>query len=140
MEPDIELVRGLIKKVSSSFPDVKFRFSDAREAFNRAIFDDYTVPQENLLKGSLNKTGIKGQLKLSVDAIENTFGPQPFLAVETVGGKFHHDNFDFQKPFRKWSYIFDEHTFPIETIKRIGVAANDERGFYHTLHLNPSDF
>ena len=87
------------------------------------------------MSGVLKKTQIEGQLKLTVEAADNTFGPQPFLAVETIGGEFHHDNFDFQEPFKKWTYIFDEHTFPVDSVKHVGVASNDRRGFYHTLHF-----
>jgi hypothetical protein len=137
MAPDVNAVRELIKKVSPEFPDVKFKYCDVREAFNRAIFNAFSAPKDNLLKGQLEKTSIDGQLKLTIEAREDTFGPQPFLAVETVGGEFHHDNFDFQEPFRKWTYVFDEHTFPIDTIKKIGVASNDKKGFYHTIHFEP---
>jgi hypothetical protein len=137
MAPDVDLVRALIKKVKPDFPDVKFKFSDVREAFNRTLFGRYEPPQINLLEGSFEQTNIKGQWKLTVKAKENTFGPQPFLAVETKDGNFHHDNFDFQEPFRKWTYIFDEHTFPVQTVKNIGVASNDQHGFYHILHFKP---
>jgi len=133
--PDVNVVRELIKKVAPEFPDVNFKYCDVREAFNRTIFNTFSVPEKNLITGQLEKTSIAGQLKLTVKAREDTFGPQPFLAVETVGGEFHHDNFDFQEPFRKWTYFFDEHTFPINTIKKIGVASNDEKGFYHTIHF-----
>jgi len=137
MAPDVDHVRSLIGEVKPEFPDVKFKFSDVREAFNRALFGRYEPPQKNLLEGSLEQTDIEGQWKLTINAREKTFGPQPFLAVETIGGNFHHDNFDFQEPFRKWTYIFDEHTFPINTVKRVGVATNDVYGFYHTLHFKP---
>jgi hypothetical protein len=137
MAPDVDLVRSLIKKVKSGFPDVKFKYCDVREAFNRTLFGGFNPPQINLLEGSFEQTNVEGQWKLTVNARENTFGPQPFLAVETKDGNFHHDNFDFQVPFRKWTYIFDEHTFPVHTINHIGVASNDVLGFFHTLHFKP---
>ena len=139
MAPDVDLVRSLIKKVKPDFPDVMFKYCDVREAFNRSLFGSYDPPQENLLEGSFEPAGIEGQWKLSIEASEKTFGPQPFLAVETVNGSFHHDNFDFQEPFRKWTYVFDEHTFPVETVKTIGVGTNDQRGFYHTLKFHPEN-
>ena len=135
MEPDIELVRSLIRKVKPDYPDVKFKFCDAREAFNRAIFGKFQPPEKNLLSGDLEKTAIDGQWKLTVEASDKTFGPQPFLAVETKDGNFHHDNFDFQELFRKWTFTFDEHTFPPSTVKKIGVGTNDTRGFYHTMQF-----
>ena len=137
MAPDVDHVRSLISAVKPDFPDVKFKFSDVREAFNRALFGRYEPPQKNLLEGSLKQTDIERQWKLTVNSREKTFGPQPFLAVETKDGNFHHDNFDFQEPFRKWTYIFDEHTFPMNTVKRIGVSTNDVYGFFHILHFKP---
>ncbi|PKD43235.1 hypothetical protein [Rhodohalobacter barkolensis] len=135
MQADVELVQKLLSKAKSDYPDVKFKYCDAREAFNRVIFGDYNPPEKNILSGSLDQTKVAGQWKLTVEASENTFGPQPFLAVETKDGRFHHDNFDFQKHFRTWSYVFDEHTFPMDTVKNIGLGTNDERGFFHTLHF-----
>jgi len=135
MQPDIELVQNLLSKVKGDYPDVKFKYCEVREAFNRVLFGDYTSTNRNILSGALEQTEVESQWKLTVEASENTFGPQPFLAVETKDGEFHHDNFDFQEHFRKWTYIFDEHTFPIETVKNIGVGTNDQRGFYHNLNL-----
>ena len=137
MAPNVDLVRDLIRKVKPGFPNVKFKYCDVREAFNRTLFGDFKPPKTNLLEGSFEQTNIERQWKLTVNARENTFGPQPFLAVETNDSNFHHDNFDFQEPFRKWTYIFDEHTFPMHSIRNIGVASNDVQGFYHTLHFKP---
>jgi hypothetical protein len=135
MQPDIELIQNLITKVRKDYPDVKFKYCEAREAFNRAVFGDYSPPADNILSGRIEKTDVESQLKLTIEASEATFGPQPFLAVETNDGCFHHDNFDFQEHFKKWTYIFDEHTFPPKTVKQIGVATNDKRGFNHILHF-----
>lgn len=140
MEPDINLVRTLLKQVKKDYPNVKFKYCDAREAFNYAIFGSYEHPEKNILNGTIDPGQVAGQRVLSVKADENTFGPQPFLAVETKDGRFHHDNFDFQLNFREWTYTFDEHTFSPGTINRIGIATNDLRGFYHTLHFDQSDF
>ena len=136
MQPDIELVQSLIKKVQNDYTDVKFKYCEVREAFNRVLFGEFNPPEKNILSAEIGETGVEGQLKLSVTTSEPTFGPQPFLAVETNDGRFHHDNFDFQEPFRKWSYIFDEHTFPPRTIRNIGVGTNDRKGFYYVLNLN----
>ena len=140
MEPDINLVRSLIKDVKKDFPTIKFKFCDAREAFNRVIFNSFEQPKKNILSGSLKASGIENQKVLTVSSSEKTFGPQPFLAVQTKDGDYHHDNFDFQSNFRDWTYTFDEHTFPPDTIRQIGIATNDQRGFYHTLHFDQSDF
>ena len=39
-----------------------------------------------------------------------------------------HDNFDIQKPFLEWSYTFDDHTFNVKDIEKIGWAANNSYG------------
>ncbi len=132
MSGDVDLVRRLAVKVSEKYPDVKFKFSDAREAFNNVIFGEYTEPDENILNISLIEDAAGKRTVLTVNASEETFGPQPFLAIETKDGSFYHDNFDFEVPFKEWSYTFDFQTFPIHTVKRIGVGTNDKRGFYHT--------
>ena len=69
---------------------------------------------------------------LDVASHRPIFGPQPFLAIETRDGNFYTDNFDVQLPDQRWSYTFDEHTFKIEQLNRIGVASNNKQGFYDT--------
>jgi hypothetical protein len=57
-----------------------------------------------------------------------TFGPQPWLALRTIGGTYHTDNFDIDIPFHKWQYVFDDETFPLSAVGAIGVAANNAFG------------
>ena len=52
--------------------------------------------------------------------------------IATRDGNFFTDNFDIQVPNLKWSYTFDEHTFKYDQLKRIGVASNDNHGFFDT--------
>ena len=56
------------------------------------------------------------------------FGPQPFLAIETRGRRFIHDNLDFDVGRRRWYYAFHGDTLPLDDVRRIGVAANDKFG------------
>ena len=56
------------------------------------------------------------------------FGPQPFLAIETRGQRFIHDNLDFHTEDGTWFYAFHTDTLPIEDVARIGVATNDFEG------------
>lgn len=133
MGDDVDRVRKMATKVAEKYPNVKFKYADAREAFNQVIFEEYTEPDKNILSIELEEinsetedTGI-----LHVEASEEIYGPQPFLAIKTIDGDVFHDNFDFEEPFRKWSYTFDFQTFPVETVQKIGVATNDKRGFYH---------
>ena len=74
---------------------------------------------------------------MSVKANHKIFGPQPYLCFKTKGGRYFHDNFDFQMPFESWSYVFDSITFPLLSIETIGIAANDDYGNTLVAHINP---
>lgn len=137
MSTDVDLVRELLAKVAPDYPDVRFRYSEAREAFNRALFKEYVAPEEDLFEAAFRDTENGAEMVLDVKAIRPLFGPQPFLAVETGDGRFHHDNFDFYIPGSHWTYTFDEHTFPPESVKRVGIGSNDKRGFPSTQVLQP---
>jgi len=128
---DVEYVRSLLKRVIPDYPDVHFRYSDAREAMNRVLFGECKPPPANMLSREIQPGLQKGTKVLCVNASEPTFGPQPFLAIKTVNGDYHHDNFDCQKPFRQWTYVFDEMTFPWNSVDQVGIATNDRRGFPH---------
>ena len=65
---------------------------------------------------------------LSVKSSSDTFGPQPFLCFKTHTSDYFHDNFDFQVPFREWTYTFDGETLPFNSIEKIGVAVNNKYG------------
>jgi len=132
MSTDIEYVRSLIQKVSPEFPDVKFKYAEAREAFNRVVFGEHKTPEDKLFSINLKESQHIGNYILEVKANRPLFGPQPFLAVETRDGRFHTDNFDVQVPGQKWSYTFDEHTFRHDQLKNLGIASNDKRGFFDT--------
>lgn len=70
----------------------------------------------------------KGVRVLEVSSETPTFGPQPWLALKTVSGTYHHDNFDIDTPHYSWKYVFDDETFPIEAIEAIGVAGSNAFG------------
>ncbi|MBI5162526.1 MAG: hypothetical protein HY985_01340 [Magnetospirillum sp.] len=113
MAADIETVRTMIADAARRFSGVKFRYCEAREAMRLALgLDD--------APGSLSMS-LDGN-RLTVLADRPTFGPQPFLAIQTRAGQFAHDNFDIQEPFLHWSYVFDEQTVPLDGIERIGVG------------------
>ncbi len=131
MAPDVIQMREYLKIATEKYPEVKFKYCDSLEAFNLHQFDEFVEPKENILKIELKDSLNEGQKKLYVSSTEKTFGPQPFLAIKLVTGEIHYSNFDFQIPFREWTYVFDHQTFPIETVAKIGVATNDCRGFNH---------
>ena len=120
MEFDILDTYKKIKEVSKKFPDVKFLFSEARDAMRKSLklkkFKNIKVKQ--ILKKNV----------LSIKINKKIFGVQPFLAIKTKDNKYYNDNFDIQKPFYEWSYTFDENTIKLDQIKEIGWAANNSYG------------
>jgi hypothetical protein len=136
---DVEYVRSLLQRVIPDYPDVHYRYSDAREAMNYVLFGEFKRPSTNILSYTL-QPGLHEETKVfCVKASEPTFGPQPFLAIRTVNGDYYHDNFDCQEPFRQWTYVFDELTFPWKTVDCVGIATNDRRGFPHVRLVKASD-
>lgn len=66
--------------------------------------------------------------RLAIEYSEAIFGPQPFLAVKLVNERYHHVNLDIVEPFRRFSYVFDENTVPVEQVEAIVVGTNDRHG------------
>ena len=127
--------QSMVQQVLPDFPDVRFRYAEAREAMNRVMFGDYRPPSRNLLSVQITPARRRDTKLLTIEADEPTFGPQPFLAIRTRGGQYHHDNLDVQTPFLKWTYTFHEDTFLWDEVEAIGVATNDRRGFPHVVRL-----
>ena len=65
-----------------------------------------------------------------------TFGAQPYLAIKDNEGKFYHENFSIIKPYRKWIYYFDSHSFPLNKIQFFGFASNDDYGNTTIVKIN----
>jgi len=134
MSKDVLGMMQLIKAESSKWPNVGFRYSGVEAA---AI--EYTSQYRNTNpdKLSLSVSISDDRLDVSVDSGE-TFGPQPYLAIESLDGQFLHDNFDIIEPFQKWSYILDDQTLPLKHVKNLGVgSAGSHGGFYaESLRIN----
>lgn len=129
---EVELVSGLIADAARRYPGVRFKYCEGVEAFRRAIgYDDNTIePLE--LEIRLNPAAAGDVPTLVVRAVRGAvFGPQPFLAIETRGRRFIHDNFDFDMNPGVWHYAFHGDTLPLDDVRRIGVAANDKYGNRH---------
>ena len=128
---EVDHVRGLILESCRKYPDVKFKYSEAVEAFRSVIWPDdikedpldleliYSPESEDDV-ANIEVVTRKGQV----------FGPQPFLAIETMSRRFIHDNFDFALSGDRWHYPFYSNTIPISDVKRIGIGANDKYGNY----------
>ena len=59
------------------------------------------------------------------------------MAIQTTDGKYFHDNFDIQKPFLEWTYIFDKQTVTRENIKKFAWAANNNYGSTYISIIDP---
>ena len=125
MRPDIEGVRELLSGVAKDFPGISFRFSEAVETMRCALG---LSPQPACDLG-MSLREVDGTTHvLQVQTTTPTFGPQPWLALKTVAGTYHYDNFDIDVPFHQWRYVLDEETFPLRALDSIGVAANNAFG------------
>lgn len=124
--PEVEEVRDMIDLATKKFPNVPFKFCSATEGF-----------YNSLSLSNLTQDPISLSLNLDIDPIDDVpnltirtkqgkvFGPQPFLAIETMGKRFIHDNCDFDVTDGTWFYAFHSDTLPLQDVRRIGVAAND---------------
>jgi hypothetical protein len=109
---------------------VTFKYCEAVEAFRRAIGYDNDKIEPIELQVTLDHTPADGDVpNLTIEARRgDVFGPQPFLAIETRGRRFIHDNLDFGIGERRWHYAFHADTLPLSDVRRIGVASNDRYG------------
>jgi hypothetical protein len=125
MRPDVQQTRQLIERVAAEFPEVPFLFSEAIEAMRSALALEPLPACE--LAMEIERIDDATHV-LKVHSATPSFGPQPWLALKTVAGSYHFDNFDMDVPFHQWQYVFDEETFPLPALQAIGVAANNAYG------------
>jgi hypothetical protein len=133
MRNDVALVHEMVSKVATEFPDVSWHNAGAREAA-RAVFNLETATPMKL-KVDLQKAG--DDVRLTVETNVDSFGPQPFLAIKTLDKRYLTDNFDFQIPRRKWTYVFDADTVLPQSLERIGIAVNGLDGSTDIVVINP---
>ena len=125
IRPDVDAVRAMLSSVSTEFPDVPFRFAEAVDAMRSALQLPFAPACDlDVRLGSVDGGGHV----LEVRTETPTFGPQPWLAIKTRTGGYHHDNFDTEIPHHEWRYVFDGDTFPLEALEAVGVAANNSYG------------
>jgi len=135
MRPDIESVRSALSKVATDYPDVPFRFTEAVQAMREAL----QLPIQAACELDLRLYAVDNvKHVLHVESPTPTFGPQPWLALKTVAGTYHHDNFDISVPFHEWQYVLDEETFPLRALSAVGVAATNSYGVTTVTSLDPS--
>lgn len=123
---EVDFVRSLLETVAPKYPNVKFAYCEAVDAFRRATNAPACVPLE--LKVTLNAEPTDDVPNLTIETVHGSvFGPQPFLAIETQSGRFIHDNLDFAVKDGVWHYAFHSDTLPLSDVKSIGIAANDSQ-------------
>jgi hypothetical protein len=125
MRPDVESVRSMLADTAAEFPEVAFEFSEAVHAMRSALGLSPQPPCD--LDLTVQALGGSAHV-LQVESATPTFGPQPWLALKTVAGTYHYDNFDIDVPFHRWQYVFDDETFPLNALSAVGVAANNAFG------------
>jgi hypothetical protein len=124
MRNDVALVHEMVSKIAAEFPEVTWHNAGAKEAARAVLNLEQSTPIK--LKVDLQKAG--DDLRLSVETNVDSFGPQPFLAIKTLDKRYLTDNFDFQIPRRKWTYVFDADTVLPQSVESIGVAVNGADG------------
>ena len=110
------------------FPEVKFKFCEAREAFLAVAYEEVpALPLE--LEVKLHRESNRKVAVLTIDTVQGeVFGPQPFLAIKTASQRFIHDNLDCSVDLRSWRYVFDVESILPEDLAAVGVGATDRYG------------
>ncbi len=132
---EVKYLQSLIIESTKKYPDVKFKYSNARDAFNAICNNGKNEKLE--LKLDLYKE--KDNYYLEVKTLKGeVFGPQPYLAIKTRSGRYIHDNFDFGLDGKSWHYSFDVDTVHSDDVIKIGVASNNKYGdtFIKVLDVN----
>jgi hypothetical protein len=133
MAPDVEFVMNLLDVARGRFPDVPFRYSSALGAMREAL----DLPHQKACELDIELTASGNEaLEMVVHSQTPTFGPQPWLAIKTRSGEYLHDNFDIDRPFNEWRYIFDETTIPFDAVETVGVAANNAFGITTVVRID----
>ena len=133
IKEDLISVYKTIKKVKEEFPDVKIINSPAGDAMRAVLFENNGYDN---FDWDINYVEDKEHIKIEIDVKkETTFGPQPFLAIKTIEGRYYHDNFDIQLPFKKFSYMFDDYTIDPKVLDTVGIGTCDEYGHPHIIKV-----
>jgi hypothetical protein len=133
MRNDVMNVHQTVSKVAAEFPAVTWHNAGAKEAARAVLNLEQATPLK--LNVDLQKAG--DDLRLTVETNVDSFGPQPFLAVKTLDKRYLTDNFDFQIPRRKWTYVFDADTVLPQSVEKIGVGVNGMDGSTDVIVLTP---
>lgn len=126
---EVDYVRSLIRDVLPKYPRVKFKYAEEVAAFRRATKAPRHIQNPLQLEVKLHRAPKDDVPNLDIIVRRGrVFGPQPFLAIETLSGRFIHDNLDLGNKEGLWHYAFHSDTLPLSDVRRIGVAGNDAYG------------
>jgi len=109
-----------ISEVATEFPDAKYLWANAVEAFRRVLDMSNTIPPEfevEISDALMRVRLTKGEI----------WGPQPFLALKTHDGRYLHDNFILDGG-GQWTYAFDKNSMERHALESVGIATNDKVG------------
>lgn len=133
LETEVYHLKDLIKESSKKYPDVQFEYCSGVDAFRKTIwgedikkvsgYEPLDLSLEFIPASDEDVPGLKITTKSG-----KVFGPQPYLAIETKSRRFIHDNLDFGTDLKTWHYAFHSDSLPLEDVKRVGIAANDQYG------------
>jgi len=139
MDAEIKSVQGMLTKAKEKFPDAKFRFSQAVEAFRYHVNEEFQVLDKLKLQVIFHpEEKGKDVPYIEIKTVKGkVFGPQPYLAIQTKSNRFLHDNLDFSSEEGIWYYAFHGDTLPLSDVKTVGIAANDFMGNTDIIFFNP---
>jgi hypothetical protein len=120
MIEETELVFHDIKTVSTDFPDVKFLWANAVEAFRKVL----KLPKSPAPKFKIDLNETRLRLNLEYGTI---WGVQPFLALKTHDNRYFHDNFILDGN-NQWTYPFDKNSMELNSLDKVAFACNDVIG------------
>ena len=128
---EVEFMTGLISDAGKRFPGVRFKYCEGVDAFRRVIGLDLALCESEALDLDivLHVDPDDDVPNLEIVARNGqVFGPQPWLAIETMGRRFIHDNLDQGNGPGRWHYAFHGDTLPLDDVRRVGVGAADKYG------------
>lgn len=127
---DIISVYEIVKRIQNEFPEVRIINSPAGNAMRKMLFDSSV----NNFMWDIQHRNNNDILKIEITVSKGEcFGPQPFLAIKTLEGKYYHDNFDVHVPHKSFSYVFDDFTLNPKVIDCIGIGTCDKYGVFHII-------
>jgi len=127
---EVDEVRRMVAESVKKYPDVRFEFAEAKEAFQKVAYGKNFTNETVELDCALERGN--GSMLLTVNTkAGQVFGPQPFLAIKMKSNRYVHDNFDFDVSLKKWFYTFDAESILPDDVEVLGIAANDQFGNTH---------